>query len=353
MKIRRAVIDVGTNSVKLLIVDIEHHRVKPVWEGSKQTRLGRGFYQTHHLQQPAISQTATAVAAFAALARERQAASIRVIATSAARDARNADELITAIERAAQLKMEILSGEQEADLVFQGVTTDPRFATEPLLLLDVGGGSTEFILGQGGHPHFRESFPLGSVRLMEHLPHSDPPRLEELAGCREWVRQFLHREVQPGLETAIIKQLAESRCDNRNALPPDTRALPVAALSRRRSGQGEGGSHAKLRLVGTGGTAAILARIEGEVERYDRARIEAIRLSRARVQWHVENLWRSPLQQRKEIIGLPSSRADVILTGAVIYEAVMDQFGFSELRVSTRGLRFAAVLHDCGTPAEA
>jgi len=331
MKTRRAVIDVGTNSVKLLVADIEHHRVEPVWEGSKQTRLGRGFYETHRLQQAAISQTASAVAEFAAAAREHQAASIRVIATSAARDARNADELITAIEHAAQLKMEILSGEQEADLVFQGVTTDPRLTTEPLLLLDVGGGSTEFILGQNGQPHFRESFPLGSVRLMEHLPHSDPPRPAELAGCRQWVRQFLQKEVQPGLETAMANELATSRRDALPALPPQ-----------------EGVVHAKPRLVGTGGTAAILARIEGEIEHYDRARIEAIRLSRARVQWHIENLWRSPLQQRKQIIGLPASRADVILTGAVIYETVMEQFAFSELRVSTRGLRFAAVLDHGG-----
>jgi len=177
---------------------------------------------------------------------------------------------------------------------------------------------------------------------MEHLPHSDPPKPEELAGCREWVRQFLQREVQPGLEAAIIKQLATSRWD-RDAVPPHPSPLP----------QGEGDSHAKPRLIGTGGTAAILARIEGEVERYARTRIEAVRLSLPRVQSHVENLWRSPLQQRKQIIGLPASRADVILTGAVIYEAVMEQFAFSELRVSTRGLRFAAVLHDCGTHVEA
>ncbi len=149
---------------------------------------------------------------------------------------------------------------------------------------------------------------------MEHLPHSDPPKSAELAACRQWVSQFLQKEVQPGLDTALTKELATNR------------------------------RHAHLRLVGAGGTAAILARIEGEVERYDRARIEAVRLSRARIQWHVENLWKSPLQERKQIIGLPASRADVILTGAVIYEAVMDQFAFSELRVSTRGLRFAAVL---------
>jgi exopolyphosphatase/guanosine-5'-triphosphate,3'-diphosphate pyrophosphatase len=340
MKSRRAVIDVGTNSVKLLVADIDDYQVEPVWEGSKQTRLGRGFYETRRLQEPAISQTARAVAEFAAAARERQAASIRVIATSAARDARNADELTAAIERATRLKMEILSGEQEADLVFQGVTTDPRLAIEPLLLLDVGGGSTEFILGQGGHPHFRESFPLGSVRLMEHLPHSDPPKPEELAGCREWVRQFLQREVQPRLEPAMRRQQAD-QSEPKTPAQPECRGIKSAR------------SNSALLLVATGGTAAILARIEGELERYARTRIEAVRLSLPRVQSHVENLWRSPLQQRKQIIGLPASRADVILTGAVIYEAVMEQFALSELRVSTRGLRFAAVLHDCGTHAEA
>jgi len=337
MIIRRAVIDVGTNSVKLLVADIDQHRVEPVWEGSKQTRLGRGFYQTHRLQPPAIAQTASAVAEFAAAAREHQASSIRVIATSAARDALNADELITAIERSSDLRMEILSGEKEADLVFHGVTTDPRFATKPLLLLDVGGGSTEFILGQGGQQHFRQSFPLGSVRLLEHLPHSDPPKSEELAVCRKWVSQFLQREVEPGLETAITTGLRK-RCDDRDGPSPHPSPLP----------QGEKGSPARPCLVGAGGTAAILARIEGEVERYDRARIEAVRLSRARVQCHVENLWGFPLHERKQVIGLPASRADVILTGAVIYEAVMNQFAFSELRVSTRGLRFAAVLADIG-----
>jgi exopolyphosphatase / guanosine-5'-triphosphate,3'-diphosphate pyrophosphatase len=315
---RRAVIDVGTNSVKLLVADVEGHDVRPLLEESKQTRLGRGFYETHRLQPEPIAKTAKAVMNFANKARELNAVSIRVIATSAARDAVNPEELLSAIETAAGLKVEIISGDQEANWAFHGVTTDPQLARQPLLLLDVGGGSTEFILGKGEHKHFQQSFPLGTVRLMEKVPPGDPPRLEELAQCLDWLKTFLKKEVLPKL--GPIMDL-EKEADKTNA---------------------------GLQLVGTGGTASILARMELQADDYDRDRIEATRLSLERVRWHVENLWSMPLEKRQQIVGLPKKRADVILTGAAIYEAVMDQFGFSELRVSTRGLRFAAVMESPG-----
>ena len=304
----RAVIDVGTNSVKLLVAEIHGRDIRPIWEDSKQTRLGQGFYETHRLQAEPIAKTAKAVTNFASKARELKATSIRVIATSAARDAVNPQELVRAIETASGLKVEIISGEKEAEWVFHGVTTDQALATQPLLLLDVGGGSTEFILGQGERLDFRESFPLGTVRLMEKVPHSDPPRTEELAECRTWLNMFLDSEVQPKLAPKI--------------------------------------NRAGLQLVGTGGTVSILARMELKAEDYNREHIEATRLSRERVHWHVRHLWSLPLAAREKIIGLPTKRADVILTGAAIYEAVMEQFGFTELRVSTRGLRFAALMED-------
>src|SRR6266700_2474482 len=178
---RRAVIDVGTNSIKLLVADVSGHDVRPVCEDSKQTRLGQAFYETPRLQPAAIASTAKAVAHFADLARKHQAASIRVIATSAARDALNPEALTEAIQTASGLKVEIITGDLEADWVFQGVTSDPCLAEAPLLLLDVGGGSAEFIVGQGEHKHFRRSFPLGSVRLLENIDPSDPPKSEELA----------------------------------------------------------------------------------------------------------------------------------------------------------------------------
>jgi exopolyphosphatase / guanosine-5'-triphosphate,3'-diphosphate pyrophosphatase len=310
---RRAVIDVGTNSIKLLVADVEGRDVRPVCEESKQTRLGRGFYETHRLQPEPIAKTAKAVRTFEDMARELKAVSIRVIATSAARDAVNPQELISAIESASTLKVEIISGEQEADWAFHGVTTDPELAKHPLLILDVGGGSTEFILGKGEHKHFQASFPLGTVRLMEKVPHSDPPKLEELASCLDWLKTFLKNEVNPQLGP---KMDWEKKAD----------------------------ASAGLQLVGTGGSASILARMELKAEDYNRDRIEATRLSAERVRWHVQNLWSLPFAERQQIVGLPKKRADVILTGSAIYEAVMEQFGFAELRVSTRGLRFAAVM---------
>jgi len=311
---RRAVIDVGTNSVKLLVADIQGRDVQPVSEDSIQTRLGQGFYETHRLQAKPIAKTADAVRTFAQKAHELKAGAIRVIATSAARDAINPDELISAIESAAKLKVEIISGEKEAEWAFQGVTTDHALAGEPLLLLDVGGGSTEFILGQGERKHFQESFPLGTVRLMEKVPHSDPPRSEELTECRAWLSRFLETEVQPKLAPRM-------NWENE--------------VHSAKTG---------LRLVGTGGTASILARMELQIDNFDRARIEGARLRLEHVRRRVQHLWSVPLADREKIIGLPPKRADVILTGAAIFEAVMEQFGFSELRVSTRGLRFAAVM---------
>ena len=312
--IRRAVIDVGTNSVKLLVAEVAGREVRPLREESRQTRLGQGFYQTRRLLDPAIATTAQAVAEFATIARQCAAASIRVIATSAARDALNPEELGSAIEKTAGLKMEIISGEREADWAFQGVTSDARLAEKPLLLLDVGGGSTEFILGQGERKHFRQSFPLGTVRLLEAMPPTDPPEPQELSACRRWLKTFLEKEVRSRLEPTLRRE------------------------AERWSGE------EAVRLIGAGGTASILACMEAQLESIDRARIESTRLSFERLREWVERLWSLPLESRKSIIGLPPNRADVILMGAAIYEAIMAQFGFAELGISTRGLRFAAIM---------
>jgi exopolyphosphatase/guanosine-5'-triphosphate,3'-diphosphate pyrophosphatase len=231
-----------------------------------------------------------------------------VFATSAARDAMNPADLTDTILRASSLKTEIISGAREAEWVFQGVATDAELAKQPLLLLDVGGGSTEFILGHGTKKNFAHSFPLGTVRLMEKFPHSDPPTRGEFIKCRDWLKQFLHGEVRPQLAPALKNETGE------------------------------------IQLVGTGGTTSILARIEKKLDRFDREKIERAVLSFDQIVARRKNLWKLPLAGRKEIPGLPKLRADVILTGVLIYEMVMEEFGFKQLRVSTRGLRFAAVM---------
>ena len=307
---RRAVIDVGTNSVKLLVADVQNQMVAPVHEESRQTRLGKNFYETHRLQPEAIAQTANAVAEFAKTAREMNAEPIRVIATSAARDAINSHELASAIESASRLKLEIISGAREAEWAFQGATCGTDLANTPLLLLDVGGGSSEFIVGHGGHKRFARSFPLGTVRLFEKIPPADPPTSHDLSSSREWVKTFLEKEVRPELQPVLQQE--------------------------KKSGP--------VHLAGTGGTATILARMELKSDRFDRDQLEATHLSLKQIQAHLKNLWSLPLDQRREIPGLPRNRADVILPGVLIYAQVMEEFGFHELRVSTRGLRFAAVM---------
>ncbi len=304
---RRAVIDVGTNSVKLLIADVGANGIKPVVEKSEQTRLGKGFYETHLLQRDAIAATAEAVGAFAREARGVGAESIRIIATSAARDAKNSRDLIESIEGAAHLPLEVISGEMEAELAFRGVCTNATLAATPLLILDVGGGSTEFIVGDKGHQHFRESFQLGTVRLLERLPHSDPPTVAQLEGCLSWIRQFLRDNVAPKLKPALA---------------------------------GKGG----IRLVGTGGTTTILARMEKHLETFDRDTIESTVLTRGQIRSEMQRLWRMPLNERQHIVGLPPKRADVILFGVAIYDSIMHEFDFATLNISTRGLRYAALL---------
>jgi exopolyphosphatase/guanosine-5'-triphosphate,3'-diphosphate pyrophosphatase len=313
-KTRRAVIDVGTNSVKLLVAEVSGRDVVPLWEESQQTRLGQGFYETRQLQAGPIAATARAVKQFVGEARGRGASFVRIIGTSAARDAANAHELSEAIERESGLPMEIISGNQEAEWVYQGVATDRSLAREPLLVIDVGGGSTEFIFGMPGCLRISRSFALGSVRLLEATPHGDPPSRKEKEDCQESVRHFLRGEVTPWLNPAVV-------------------------MAREISG-------AAITFAATGGTASLLARMEAKLETFDRPRIEAVRLSQERLRWHLEHLWNLSLADRREVSGLPPNRADVILMGTMIFAAVMEEFELNELRISTRGLRFAALAAD-------
>lgn len=307
--VRRAVIDVGTNSVKLLVADVSGSTVCPLLERSEQTRLGRGFYETHWLQADAIEQTAHAVAGFASKAKSLNSISTRVIATSAAREAVNQAELLAAIERTAGLPTEIIAGETEADWAFRGVTTNPALANKPLLIVDVGGGSTEFILGQGAASHFAKSVPIGSVRLLERFSVSDPPSERERLCLFNWLQEFLAKELASEL-TVLLKNFA-----------------PGA-----------------VRLIGTGGTSTILARVRAGLDGFDRERIEGVRLANDDVRREALRFWSLPLAARRKIVGLPPNRADVILIGVAIYVAIMERFAFSELGVSTRGLRFGALL---------
>jgi exopolyphosphatase/guanosine-5'-triphosphate,3'-diphosphate pyrophosphatase len=142
---------------------------------------------------------------------------------------------------------------------------------------------------------------------LEHLHPDDPPGLRALIRCRVWLRDFLKKEVVPLLKPALRSQSA-------------------------------------VRLVGTGGTATLLARIQGKLADFDREKIEATTLTLAGVRSNLESQWQMTHEQRQKIVGLPPNRTDVILTGVAIYESIMEQFEFTELTISTRGLRYWALL---------
>lgn len=303
----RAVIDIGTNSVKLLVAEVSNNSVAPLYEGSEQTRLGAGFYETHILSAEAIENTARAVQAFVENASRFSPVSLEVIATSAARDAINQSELLEAVHREAGQKLMVITGDREAEWAFAGVASDPRFRDAPLVVMDIGGGSTEFIVGKSGVRHVAKSFQLGSVRLLEKFRPSDPPTEAERMDCLTWLREFFSSEIKTFLEQHLR------------------------------------GSNAAL--VSTGGTASILGRIKLKLNHYDREKLENTALSAGELASETKRIWSLPLEQRKRLPGLPSSRADVIIMGAAILEAAVESLGFQEARISLRGLRYGALLH--------
>ena len=334
----RAVIDVGTNSVKLLVARVNGTLVEPLVERGIQTRLGEGFFETRRLRPEAIERTATTVAALHEEALAHCPNRLRILATAAARESLNRQDLLEALHRRVGTEVEVISGELEAELAFRGVCSHPRLANTPLLVTDVGGGSTEFIVGQAGQRTLARSFPLGAVRLFERLRPPESPTPDDLRHCRSAVDAFLLTQVLPCLDPLGSRQRPEDASPD----PPGPASPgPSASRTDRRS---PFANRHSLRYVGVGGTAVILARIAAGMTDYDRERIEATELSAASLTELTERLWFLSLPQRRQVTGLPPERADIILTGIAIYEGIVRVFGLSGMQPCTRGLRFAALM---------
>ena len=300
---RRAIIDVGSNSVKLLVADVAEGVVTPIVHKGEQTRLGRAVFDTGRLLPEAISDTARVVSAFAARAKEEGAETVRVLATSAVREAGNSDQL-AAVIAVSGLELEIIDGQTEAELVLRGVRSLPDLAEGPLAIIDVGGGSTELLVADTTVLRLQHSFPLGTVRWLEVFPVSDPPTAAERTKIAQALDDFLDEQFTPKL----------------------------------------GGSPLPETLIGVGGTPVFLSRIFLERDDLSAVELEGQRLSLPEVQSLTQRLWKMPLASRRKLAGLPANRADVILFGAAIYEAVMMRCGFGELRPTLRGVRYGALL---------
>ncbi len=294
---RRAAIDVGTHSVRLLVADVDHGQIRPVLRRLEITRLGEGLDLGRVLIPQAIGRTVQAVREFWRIAHEAGAESVVVVGTSAVREALNRSTLKRNLH---PIPLVVLDGDAEAELSFQGVLAGLKGLPDPLLVLDIGGGSTELVLGTGQRVVRKKSFPLGSVRLREQYLHSDPPADVEL--------EALRREVL-------------------NCVRPHRTSLSGA-----------------IRAVGVGGTVTSLAAVDLSLDPYDPDRVHGHVLSAARVNSLTRGLCTMPLALRQRIPGLQPERADVICAGAAILDTLLALFRLEAVVASESDLLWGALL---------
>jgi exopolyphosphatase/guanosine-5'-triphosphate,3'-diphosphate pyrophosphatase len=290
---RAGVVDLGTNSTRLLVADVLDGHVEEVERRTEITRLGEGVDERRKLLPLPIARVRNVLTEYRRDLERLGAERVLTIATSAVRDAENGEAFLGEIEWSYGFTTRLLTGDEEAALTLRGVATGRRLG-DGTLVLDVGGGSTELITTAS-----RTSVDVGSVRLTERHLHSDPPTRNELEAAARDVRELL-----PDLE-------------------------PTGA-------------------VGVAGTITTLAALE--LGGYDRERVHGYRLTREAVERQLERLASLPLSERRELPGLEPERAPVILGGAVVVREVLDRYGLDGLEVSERDLLHGAALEAAQLP---
>ena len=304
---RVAVVDIGTNSTRLLISDVDGPQVEEVERRTTVTSLGRGVGHTGSLCSEAIEDVCGAIAGYKAYYEELGADRVMAVATSAVRDAANGEAFIAELRERFGLRAQLLTGEEEAHLTYLGATA-ARPADEPTLVFDIGGGSTELIIGSGPEVEFHASLPAGTIRHSERHLSTDPPnptQLEDLA--------------------ADIRGLVEEATA---AHGPDARPA---------------------RAIGTAGTPTSLAAIDQGIGPHDP--VHGYKLGLRGIQRMLSRLASVPLAERLRIPGLHPGRAPTIVAGTVILVQVMRAFGFDEVEVSERDILHGAALSASLAPA--
>ncbi|MEJ5297591.1 MAG: Ppx/GppA phosphatase family protein [Armatimonadota bacterium] len=295
-----AAIDIGTNSVLLLVAEaLPDGTLKPLVDISEITRLGQGVDRTHRLNPEAADRTLEVLRVFAAKARESGAERLTAIGTSVLRDVSDSAAFLKRAREILGVPLRIISGEQEAELAWLSVVTDISLGLpHPVAVADVGGGSTELITGAAdGTMVSAVSVDVGAVRLTERFLRSDPPGAEELHAARHQALDALGA---------------------------------VAAKSHCRS------------LVGVGGTAVNLARMSHPDAALPEVHGQCINTKTLREL--TGRLAAMPVEERRMTRGLEPKRADVIVAGALIFDALLEVLKLDSLTVSTRGARFGAAI---------
>jgi exopolyphosphatase/guanosine-5'-triphosphate,3'-diphosphate pyrophosphatase len=300
-----AAIDIGTNSVLLVIAAAEPGGAQPLLERATITRMGEGVDRTRRLAPAAVERNLACLRAYAEDLRAHGSPPLSVVGTSALRDAEGAAQFLDEAERILGVWPRVIAGEEEARLTFRGALSGLSLPGK-LLVFDIGGGSTELIVGDAGgstDPESRVSLDIGSVRLFERLVKSDPPSPAEL----DAVQSEIARELAGA---APLSQIAADTADR------------------------------TLTLVGVAGTVTTLKALELGLPAYDAARVHGSRLSLATVERLFAQLSALPLAERVKLPGLEPKRADVIVVGALIVRELLRRAGATETVVSDRGVRF-------------
>lgn len=304
---RYAVFDLGSNSIKFVVAETRAGRICILREKSISTRLAEHLIDTCELRPEAMERTLDALRELRAEATKLRVEHFRAVATSAVRDSRNRREFLKAARAVLGFPVRLLSGSEEGETIFSGVAADPHWRGKDMFILDVGGGSAEWVQGHHGKMERRISLPLGAVRLRERFLHTYPVA-SDTAGL---------------LVETIHAQIAHP--------------LSHYSLGNRR-------------LIGTGGTMTSLAAIHKEMDHFDPRKIDHTSLTIAQIRELMQSFTGLTLDKLKAIPGLPSKRADLIIPGTAVVLATMEQLGANRLSISVRGLRYGvltALIHEC------
>lgn len=305
---RVAVVDIGTNSTRLLVADVdEQGAVTELERITTVTRLGQGVDASGALHPDAMQRVFTTLDGYREKMDAHAVTEAMAVLTSAVRDASNGAEFTARVRDDYRLDAQTLSGDQEAQLSFLGATsTRSETAPSPVVVIDIGGGSTEFVVGARGKVDFFVSTQAGAVRQGERFVHSDPPAHEELAQVADEVRARIDAGV-----------------------PPEVRATVKGA-------------------VAVAGTATQLAAIDQELEPYDPARVHGYRLDLGACERMLAMLAQLPEAERREVRGLDPARAPTIVIGAVIMIEAMRAFALETVEVSEHDILRGAALSRAG-----
>lgn len=291
---RVAAVDLGTNSTRLLVADVEDGRISEVVRRLRITRLGEGVDEHRRLQDAPMARVRSVLGEYRRELEALGAVRALLVATSAVRDAANGAAFLGELERDDGFVARLLGGDDEALLTFRGVTAGRALAGETLIV-DVGGGSTELVVGGPDGVSFHASLNVGCVRMTERFLASDPPSASELDACAAHVGSLL----------------------------PELGARAA---------------------IGVAGTVTTLAALDLGLAEYDAERIHGHVLTAAAVERELELLGSLPLAQRRELPGLEPARAPVIVAGVVIVREVMARYGLDELEASERDILHGAAL---------